>query len=106
MATQGQVEFMQQPLRVIMGRSYLKYKKVAEDMLFLNKAVRTLSKRELLSIIGYFALKYGIVEQPIPPHKPTSKEKAGNKNERENTKEERSTVGIQQTVRMDSSRLG
>ena len=95
-----QVEFLQQPLRVIMGRSYLKYKKVAEDMLFLNKAVRSMSKRELMALVGYLSLKYGIVEQPIPSHSTI-----GKKNDRENKKERRN-VKINETARMDNSRLG
>ena len=109
MARQGQVEFLQQPLRVIMGRSYLKYKKVAEDMLFLNKAVRSMSKRELMATVGYFALKYGIIDQPMPPHNLTGKKNDNKK--RENTKNSPKrttdrTVVTNAETRMDSSRLG
>ena len=114
MARQGQVEFLQQPLRVIMGRSYLKYKKVAEDMLFLNKAVRSMSKRELMALVGYFALKYGIVDQPMPPHstigeKNDKSRKTNIKESGRNRHPERTTdrtVVTNAETRMDSSRLG
>lgn len=62
-------EILSMPLSVLMGRSYSKYKKTGESMMFLNKAVRTMSKRELLAFIGYLALKNGIVEQPLPQQK-------------------------------------
>ncbi len=78
-------------------------------MLFLNKAVRSMSKRELMATVGYLALKYGIVEQPIPPHKSIGRENDKNKKKRktqEITTTDRRTVKTSEDARMDSSRLG
>ena len=47
-------EILSMPLSVLMGKSYSKYKKVGENMMFLNKACRGMSKRELLAVIGYY----------------------------------------------------
>ena len=113
------IEYISQPLRVLMGKSYYKYKRVAEDMMFLNKAVRTLSKRELMAIIGYFALKYGIVEQPQPQYKGAkngrnkeNREKASNREEnrekasnREENRKETPTASTSPESRMDDCRL-
>ena len=68
-------ERIDMPLRILMGKSYSKYKKVGENMMFLNKAVRGMSKRELTVLVGYFALKYGIVPQPVPQQKVKNEEK-------------------------------
>ncbi len=68
-------EILSMPLSILMGKSYSKYKKVGENMMFLNKAVRGMSKRELTVLVGYFALKYGIVPQPVPQQKVKNEEK-------------------------------
>ena len=59
MTEQQPPTILQFPLRILMGKSYYKYKKVAEDMLFLNKAVRNMTKKELLAIVGYQYLLMG-----------------------------------------------
>jgi len=98
-----------QPLRVIMGSSYVKYKKTAESMTFLNKAIRSMSRRELLALIGYLSLKYGIVEQPLPQNQ--QKEQKGDKSDRkeENRKKSKEASRSSKTsprTRMDGCRLG
>ena len=54
-------ESISMPLSILMGKSYSKYKKVGENMMFLNKACRNMSKRELLAVIGYYhTLRKGV----------------------------------------------
>ena len=101
-----------QPLRVIMGSSYIKYKKTAESMTFLNKAIRSMSRRELLATVGYLALKYGIVEQPIPQNQQKgveSDKKEANRNKTQNSIQERDNntqTRISTATRMVGCRLG
>ncbi len=111
-----EIESISLPLRLLMGKSYNKYKNVANSMLFLNKSIRGMSKRELLAIIGYFALKNGMVEQPMPHNQP-KRENNEQTNKTNQTKDTEATNAAEDTnntanaktterVRMAGSKLG
>ena len=57
-------ESISRPLWALVGKkSYDNFKKVALNSSFLNKSLRSMSKKELLAYIGYLVRLYGITGQ-------------------------------------------
>ena len=81
-------------------------------MMFLNKAVVGMSRKELLALIGYLSLKYGIMEQPVPQNqqkeekgvKSGRKEENRDKTQRSTNKRENTRISTE--TRMAGCRLG